>query len=333
MRNLLIAIDQGGTKTDILVLSKTGKIHAYANDKHIRQPNDDFDVLRYSYISRIVEDTLASLNSSMEDVDYILAAMCGADWEDDYLDIQNKISCLLGLPHTRIIIVNDSIAALYSGITNSNTDNFAVLCAGTRLNCSLLGIDGKTYTYGRFINNIDHGAYAMGQQAWEAIIESYNGFQRQTILEKLFLQYYEANSLRDLYKGFTSNKFRFSPSLYAPLLLEAADYDDKIAKEILDRFAYRWIRYVVNGLPKIGLTGNDRFTLILAGGIFQNRNKYLTEQVAIELHRKCPNAQCQTATLKPIAGAALMLLRKYSSQPINEKTIDRLIQTVSAQDC
>ena len=328
MNHFLIAIDQGGTKTDVLVLTNTGEILAYADDRDIREFNDHFEDKRYFYIRNTIKKALLTINSSLDDVDYILAAMCEADWEEDYIKMQNILFSTLSFPKDKIIIVNDSIAALRSGMPLNKTDsNYAVICAGTRFNCSLLSQNGKEYTYGRFINNKDHGAFAIGQQIWSAIIDSHNGFQVPTILEKLFLKYYGKESLLKLYVDLTSNRVEFNPSQLALLLVEAVNCDDEIAINIMDNFVYRWVQYVIQGLYKIDLTNKTKFTLVLAGGIFQNGDTHYIDKIKHELNHRCPNADCAVSPLKPIAGAAFLLLDKYYNEIIDQSIIDQFINS------
>ena len=318
MEHLLVAIDQGETKTDVIVLKSTGEICAYVTDKDLRDSNTDFDNNRYLFIHHSIQQAILETNSSLDNVDYILAALCGVDWKEDYDNMQNTLSNTLLFPKEKIIIVNDCIAALRAGMPfHRHNDNYAVICAGTRLNCLLWSKDGMKYTYGRFINIEDHGAYAIGQHIWSAIIDSYNCFQSSTILEAKLLQLYKKESLTDLYAGFTSNRVMFNPSKFAHLLVEAVKCHDKVSIDIMNTIVHRWVQYIVRGLSKVALTNEAKFTVILAGGVFQNHDSPFIERIKYELSIYCPNADCAVASLRPVAGAAILVLEEYHKDKLD----------------
>lgn len=328
MEHLLIAIDQGGTKTEVLVLTTKGELLSHTDDRDIRKYGDNFEVTRWFYINYAIQKALSILGVSLDSVDYVLAAICGADWDEDYIRLQKLLSTSLCISKEKVIIVNDCIAALRSGMKITRTkQNFAVIYAGTRFNCSLISQNGLRYTYGRYINSVDHGAFAMGMQVWSSVIDSYNGLQESTMLEKLFLQYHKVSSISELYADFTNGRREFNPTQYTSLLMKAAKLRDKIAIELVTRFAYRWTQYVIFGLPKVGLTNMSKFTLILAGGIFKNCDILLVSSIRKELINKCPNSSCSLATLEPVAGSALLLLERYYGIPLEQGIIDRFIHS------
>lgn len=318
MEHLLVAIDQGETKTDVIVLKCSGEICAYITDKDLRNSMTDFDNNRYLFIYHSIQQAILKVHSSLDNVDYILAAMCGADWKEDFVSMQNSLSKTLLFPKEKIIIVNDCIAALRAGMPfHRANDNYAVICAGTRLNCSLWSKDGMKYTYGRFINIEDHGAYAIGQHIWSAIIDSYNCFQSSTILEAKLLQFYKKKSLSNLYSDFTSNNIVFEPSKFAHLLIEAVKCHDKVSIDIMNTIAHRWVQYVVRGLFKVALTHESKFTVILAGGVLQNYDSPFIERIKYELSIYCPNADCVVTSLRPVVGAAILVLEEYHKDKLD----------------
>lgn len=318
MEHLLVAIDQGETKTDVIVLKCSGEICAYVTDKDFRNSMANFDNNRYLFIYHSIQQAILEIHSSLDNVVYILAAMCGADWQEDFVNMQNTLAKTLLFPKEKIIIVNDCIAALRAGIPfRRDNDNYAVICAGTRLNCSLWSKDDMKYTYGRFINIEDHGAYAIGQHIWSGIIDSYNGFQSSTILEAKLLQFYNKKSLADLYACFTCNNIVFNPSKFAHLLVEAIKCNDKVSINIMNTIAHRWVQYIVRGLSKVALTHESKFTVILTGGVLQNYESPFIERIKYELKNYCPNATCVVASLKPVVGAAILVLEEYHKDKLD----------------
>ncbi len=126
----LVAIDQGSNKTDVLILSLDGKIVCRSDDSLIRNRNEPFEVKRWEYIAHVVKFALASISAIPQNIRYVLAAICGADWAEDIVFMADKISLSLGIKKERVTVINDCIAALRSGFEYDNiSGNAAVICA------------------------------------------------------------------------------------------------------------------------------------------------------------------------------------------------------------
>ena len=320
MRKILVAIDQGGSKTEIVLMTMMGKLLYRANDSEIRASNPGlFEQKRWGYIDSLVKQTLLEIGSSVDEVEYLLTAVCGADWDKDYTTIQKTLSNVLKMPATKIIVKNDCTAALRACLpVKYMRQNCAVIYAGTMFNCSLLSESDVSYTYGQLVNGNDHGAFALGQSIWKAILDSYNGFQEATVMERLFLEWQNADSIQDVIKR-SSNQGLFSPTSCLPILFQAVNEGDTVANEIIDHFVRRWVQYVVAGIPKVGLTKESAVNVYLSGGVFKNQPQLWLERITNELNRYGNHFTCYRAPMEPIGGALLLLLETINQRPLSNQ--------------
>lgn len=329
MSRFLIAIDQGGSKTEIAVLLTSGEIIYRANDYSLRAYyNFDFESYRWFYISELIEASLKNIVATILDVDCLLAALCGADFEEDYMEMRSVLSKKIGLAPEKIIIKNDCEVALRSCLPIVyHKQNCAIIYAGTRFNCSVTSVSGKQYTYGKLVNVNDLGACAIGYAVWRSIIDSHNGFQDYTIMEKMFLELTKANSIPEYVRDISTDKRKFTPSMYSSVLFKALKEQDNVALKIFDSYVKRWSKYVVAGASKVGLTKSDSVDVYLSGGIFKNCTQLWISKTTEELTHYNSNYSCCLAEFEPIVGALLSLLEIIHGCPLNDFIVNNFIHS------
>lgn len=329
MEKVLIAIDQGNSKTELIATSTNGIILAR---RYIKYPLctsiEVFEEKRWEYIERLFFETISSINKSIGDIAYLLAALCGANSENDIEKKSQSISNTLGVSKDVIVIVNDSEAALRTAVsTIRQPSNHAVIYAGTMFNCSLLSSKGNLFTYGRNVNVCDNGSYAIGQQVWKTIIDAYNGFSRETSLVNLFLQYHRCDSMTELIADFYNGKRIFTPTEYTSILFDAIRHKDKTAIEIMEHFARRWSLYIINGLPKIGVSNDAPIFIALSGGLFRNCSDLWVQLISANLREDCKSATISSVNTEPIIGATLLVLEKYNVKPLAVEIIHNVLNS------
>lgn len=329
MKDLLIAIDQGGSKTEVIVFSPDGRLLLRTNDKDIRLESvGSFEDNRWFFIEQTILNALKHLGGVSADICGVIAAMCGADWPDDYQHMHEVIASRLHIPTDRVYVINDCVAALRAEqpIIGDKPDS-AIIYAGTMFNCSLESKLGSLYTYGRLINGEDHGAFAIGKQVWNAILDSYNGFQDPTLMTNIFLERQNAASVLEVCEKFTNNSLAFRPVSFAPILFQAVEKEDIVAKKIFCKFADRWTRYVIKGAPLVGFTSKTDISLFLSGGVFKNCPQLWMKEIKQCLSHYTYRIDCSLAKLEPIAGAIIMLLEKYYHKQLDRQVLINLKQS------
>ena len=329
MNGLLISIDQGGSKTEIAVLASNGELLYRGNDKEFRSlDNCNFESKRWFYITSLVQASLAAIGASLDDVECLLAALCGVDWIDDYSKSKEILSNKLRITPEKIVVVNDCTAALRACLPIAfQKQNSAIIYAGTMFNCSVLTESGQSYTYGRFVNANDQGAYAIGLSVWKSILDSYNGFQEYTLMESLLLKSQEINSISKFVEEITTNKRFFRPLTYASVFFQALKEDDKVAFDIFNNFVQRWVRYVIEGIHKVGLSHESSICVYLSGGVFKNCTQLWINAITEELKYNNLQFSCSLSAYEPIVGAVIMLLEKKYRRPLNYQIINNVISS------
>lgn len=326
MNKLLISIDQGGSKTDIAIISCNGELLYRGNDKEFRSPNNcNFESKRWYYISKLVQASLVAIGASLGEVDCLLAALCGVDWIEDYSKAKVILSNKLRIEQKKIIVVNDCTAALRACLPlDFQRQNSAIIYAGTMFNCSVVTESGQSYTYGRFVNGNDQGAYAIGLSVWKSILDSYNGFQEHTVMENMMLKSQKINSIPELIEEITTNKRLFLPITYAPIFFHALEVGDKVAINIFNYFVQRWVRYVTEGIHRVGLSLESSICVYLSGGVFKNCTRLWINAITEELKKSNLQFTCSLSAYEPIAGAVIMLLERMYMRPLNFQTINEI---------
>ena len=145
MGNVLIALDQGNSKIELVIASTRGHILARERLTYPQIRNiEEFEKVRWRYIRDVFCKAMLSLNKSNADIVCLLAAVCGADCREDCKEVQQILSETLCIKKEIITVINDSVAALHSVIPLDNgTSNHSVIYAGSMLNCSLLSHKGE----------------------------------------------------------------------------------------------------------------------------------------------------------------------------------------------
>jgi len=174
-----LAIDQGGTKTDALVFTQDGSILGIGNDRAIRTHSDNYQAQQAQFIRVAAENALKAANVSIADIASVRAALNGADWAHDYPRLQSLTARALIVPEEIVSIINDCIGAMRGGTAEPRC---AVVCVGTGLNCAAQNECGEQYIYGYFIPNRDQGALALGESAWCAMTDEWNGMGQATAI-------------------------------------------------------------------------------------------------------------------------------------------------------
>lgn len=330
MKDLLVSIDQGGSKTDVVIFASSGELLLRYDDKRLRETIDaPFEEIRWTLIEKVVLASLQALGASIIEVEHIIAALCGADWPEDYTRMRELLASHLKISSHRITIVNDSMAALRAGQPfREGRMNSAVIYAGTMFNCSLISSSGSSYTYGQLVNGEDHGAFAIGRQVWGAILDSYNGLLQPTLMTNLLLQRVKADSVLEICQMFNENSLAFSPVSYASILFQAVKCGDMVARNIFCKFARRWTDYFGKGAQMVGYTDESEVALYLSGGIFKNCPDLWLNEIKRNLSQYRYKVDCSIAKHEPVMGAVLLLLEMLNKIPLDEHIIGKITRSI-----
>ena|GEM_PF-680960 len=331
-KKYIIAIDQGGTKTDIIIADHEGKIAGYGNDRDFLASEDikkypvyfkkDRRVIRNIRIAHTAEKALSAAALKISDIDSISASCTGADWKYEYeLGIRN-LRNTLGIAN--ISLYNDCIGALRGGTDIFNRDS-AVLCLGTGANCALKNREGEELIYAYYLKDIHQGASAIGRYVFNAVFDSEAGLKGKTLLTKLLLEETGHSSVDELYMhisaGRNENEDQWEPVYkeYCHLLFKAAIAKDELSCKYLDWFCRGLASYIKLGAIKLGMQDRE-INLVLSGGVFKNAS-LMADLIYVNLKQDLNGIKCIHAHFEPVVGALLLEYDKIYTGKIPDKVI------------
>ncbi|MEM2276451.1 MAG: BadF/BadG/BcrA/BcrD ATPase family protein, partial [Thermoproteota archaeon] len=130
----VIGVDGGGTKTGTALLTTEGEIVSYVEKGPSNHHNVGVEKARKTVEEACLE-VVRKAGVSSRDVEIVVASMAGLDCSLDFKALEEAMA---GFPIGRIILVHDSMAALYA--TNAGRES-AIIIAGT--GSSTAGINSR----------------------------------------------------------------------------------------------------------------------------------------------------------------------------------------------
>ncbi|MCL2708761.1 MAG: hypothetical protein FWF03_06555 [Defluviitaleaceae bacterium] len=302
----LIAIDQGGTKTDALIADVLGNILSFEHD---RDRPAEWDMTRDGRMRRIkfaADKAAKSSGVGLDDVDSVYACCTCADWPFEYeLDTQ-RIRETLGISEVRLY--NDCIGAMRGG-TKTRGKDCAILCLGTGGNCAVQNKDGGLYVYAYYFKSEHQGSGAIGRFVFQAVCDSEAGLIPKTAFTDLLLSETGYASVDELHMALTTGRSEFEAPWrpryhdYTHLLYKAISSGDEVAVNYFEKFSADMANYVISGAKRLGITDRP-LTLVLSGGVLKNFG--MSEIIARRVLSALPGTRCVDAAYEPVVGSLLL---------------------------
>lgn len=318
-----LAIDQGGTKTDAIVVSASGDILSAGNDRTIRAYGENYALNQAQFIRLAAGNALSAAGIGIEQIDGVCAALNGADWDHDYPRLRALTADALETDPSKVTVINDCIGAMRGGTADRRC---AVLCIGSGLNCAVRNGDEGEIIYGYFIAECDQGGGALGREVWRAVVDQYNGLGRETLLTPLTLEHFSMDAIPQLYIAFTDGTIPFDLKRLAPVLMRAAVAGDAVALGIIAQTSDRLCRYITCAMDRLGMD-DQPLTLVISGGVTKGDGCVLTDALRHRMRALKPAVRCVSAAYEPVAGTALVALDAQYARAIPEEVNRRFCQS------
>jgi len=315
--SILLSIDQGGTKTDVLIADDKGNILGYGNDRDWSPVTGERRYIRMLRIRHAADKAVKEAGISFNDIDHVSACCTGADWEFEYEIGRKMIRNTLGIKDVELF--NDCIGALRGGTQIRNHD-CAIICLGSGANCAVFNREGKMHTFHYYMKDVHQGADAIGRFIYQAVLDAEAKLGEPTILTEILLEETGHRSVDDLFIEITTGYGEEEQPVYpvykdhAALLFRAIERNDSVAYNYLDWLCKELIRYVVIGVEELSIGGRE-LTVVLSGGVPKSGD-IMRERLLYHLQQALPNASLISAKLEPVAGAMLLGLDKIYPQGI-----------------
>ena len=306
--NVILGIDQGGTKTLAVVCSLDGCLLGLGKSRGAYHLYDGMPTV----MKATKEACLAALsqaNVQPTQIVSIYGGFTGVDWPDEYGLFEENVHAL-GLCDS-INITNDSIVALRGGTEQAYG---AILVAGTGGNCAVRAPDGRVFIYHYYHENELQGGSALGYQALRSIFRAQVGLDLATTLSRRVLAFYGLRNVDELKRGLVEERISSDTiKELAPIIFEEAFSGDQAAASILRRFGEGCAAEVVNGLRRLNML-NLEVEVVLSGSILKGKGPLLVDVLTANIHQAAPKARLINARFEPVVGAALLGLEAMNIQ-------------------
>lgn len=266
----LIGMDGGGTKTHCIITDQSCNILYECNGGP-----SNFLILGTEKVSEtlsgLIKECILQLNIEAIDIQSIVIGTTGAGRRSDAEKLEHDFlvyAASIGLKINDFHVESDAKAAL-EGAFSGNPG--CILIAGT--GSIMFGKDesGQVHRvggFGRFIGDEGSG-FMLGKKGLTAVAKSFDGRGEPTILKTLIYEKFNINSPELLISEIYRNNFDIAQ--VAPLVIEAAEKEDKIALSIIEQEIHELLLHINAMRQKIKA---DILNVSFIGGILSNDNIY-----------------------------------------------------------
>jgi N-acetylglucosamine kinase-like BadF-type ATPase len=311
---IVLGVDGGGTKTHVAVADTEGALLGIASSGASNW--EDVGVgAAGATVQAAVREALAAAGVAAADIGGAVFGLAGIDWPADEVRM-GSIAETLGLGG-RWEMVNDAFVALRAG---ANHPWGVVVVAGSGTVVAGRDQSGETFrTLGLGPLFGDFGsATDIAEDAMRAVAEDFTGMGPHTSLGRLFCTQAEAASTGELLERFSRHPEQLDRiDLFAPLVFEAADVGDVVARTIAERAGGSLGATAGQVTRRLGMDELP-VEVVLAGGVFRSGNRALIAAFEREVHRTAPKAISSRLEVPPVVGAALRAMELTGATELGE---------------
>ncbi|MGH2596755.1 MAG: N-acetylglucosamine kinase [Actinomycetota bacterium] len=318
-RPAILAVDAGGSKTDVALLRRDGTVLGAS-----RVRGGWLDDRTWLMQQHIEERHLLPVGVAIQEA----ARKAGID-ADGVPVADLGVFCLAGadLPSDDRRLLRWLRANAWTETEVLRNDTFAVLRAGTErpwgvgvvcgygTNCSAVAPDGRITRFpaiGPISGDWGGGIELGGLAAWHAV-RSEDGRGRKTALERAVPAYFGLKRPRQLMEAIYFGRIEEQRlAEVAPVLFQAAVEGDAVAREVVDRQADEVVTMAGTAIRRLHMRRLD-VDVVLGGGIFRNGDHAFFDRIAAGLREVAPAAQVRVLTAPPVVGAAMMGLDRLGA--------------------
>ena len=168
----------------------------------------------------------------------------------------------------------------------------------------MLGKDGKGNIhrvggFGRFLGDEGSG-YAIGKKGLAAVSKEFDGRGGNTLLSKMVAEKFKIETPEILITEIYKNNFDIAS--VAPLVIEAAEKNDKEALKIIDEETNELLLHIQSMIKKIN---QPELNLVFIGGIIINENIY-SKTLRNKIESRLKDVNIKGPDFSPEIGAVLM---------------------------
>jgi N-acetylglucosamine kinase-like BadF-type ATPase len=317
---VVVGVDGGGTKTDVVVVGRDGTVLGACRAGPGNWEAIGLDAMRET-LAAALRDALAAADVAPSRVAVSAFALAGCDWPTDEARIDAELT-RLGLSGERVV-VNDSFAALRAGATRPYG---VVSIAGTGGCTSGRGRDGATFRTMAVSWGEGSGAWSLVRAAAHAIAREYHGHEVTQLTPRL-LEALGFASTPAFFEALTRGQRTVLGPQLAPLVLQAASEGDAVATQIVEQVAHQHAADVVGVARRLALL-DTQFEVVRAGGVHRAGHAEFDTAFEVGVLAAATEVEFVRLAVPPVVGAALLALDAVGCGDAGAR--DRLTATTTA---
>jgi N-acetylglucosamine kinase-like BadF-type ATPase len=295
----VLGVDGGNTKTLAAVADGKGATRGTGrggpSDIHNAQtPERAIDA-----IEAAANQALATAGVAATQIEAATFSLAGADWPEDFALLERSLHERLGLPAAPQV-VNDALGALRGG--SPDWSGISVV-SGTYNAVGARHADGRVFHLGFWPDGA--GSRHLARAGLRAIYNHALGMAPPTVLTERALALFGASDALGLLHAFTrrGGMAEEESDRLTPVLLDAADEGDAVAREIVAESGAVLGRQGRACAARVDLP-LEGARVVLAGGVFSHPTTRLADATMAQL----PGAVAVRQPVPPVAGALLLAL-------------------------
>jgi N-acetylglucosamine kinase-like BadF-type ATPase len=310
---LVLAIDGGNSKTEVVLADSTGRTLA-----HVRGPGSSPHHLGIDGAVDLLDDLVAKavaqagVGGQQPVAALAEVYLAGVDFPSEQEAATDAIG-RRGWAREHVVD-NDSFALLRAG--TDVPDAVAVVC-GAGINCVGVARDGRHARFASLgrISGDWGGGFDLGAEAlwWAARADDRRG--PDTVLTTLVPGFFDLPDVPSVYEAIHFERLDHRRLIeLAPTVLAASRDGDPVARGIVTRLADEVVACARAALTRLDMLGVPT-VVVLGGGVLTSRDHVLLAGIEAGLADAAPHARAQVTEVSPVVGAALLGLDRLGAPP------------------
>ena len=303
-QDLVIAVDGGNSKTDVLLLRADGTVLA-----SVRGAGSSPHQLGLGPAVQVVDDLVARawVEAGLPSRDGSRAAvaavfMAGADLPAEEVALADAVNARGWAEHNHV--ANDVFAVLWAA---TGSGHGVAVTVGAGVNCVGTSPSGRRAWFPALgdITGDWGGGPDIGMAALGAGVRSEDGRGAPTILARAVAGYFGCATALDVAVAIHQGKLDAARLVeLPPLVVTAAESGDDEALAIMRRQGSEVTRLALAALRQLEME-HDPVQVVLGGSVLASSRSILLDFISTGIRAAAPLAQTSLCTTRPVMGAAL----------------------------
>jgi len=323
MNQYVVGVDGGGTKTDVVLLDRSGNLIGKA-----RGGASNYQVIGGKRLKEEIlgcfSKLLTTTNVAANKIGHVFLGLAGAGRESDQKEI---VALFNDTEHAgKISVDSDAVVALSGAF---GTAPGIIIISGTGAICFGKNSEGKVVRSGGwgYLLGDEGSGYFIGREAIIAALKDFDGRGEKTLLRSDLERHFQLSSIDQIIPAVYQDKInRAAIADVAPIVFEQANRGDAIAEEII-RQAGRELGNLAKAVAQRLNFSNEELKVALIGSIFKQKDMLLNE-ISKELYEISWNIEIADPMFDPQYGAALLALQKIGVE-INDMVLKNMKYSIN----